>query len=422
MKSLSLKLKLYLSFIYVFTFVSIIYFINNTHINFSSLNAFSIIFFSALIGFTESSPVVLNESYFSTSFAVIFASYILKGPETAMIVSIIGYSISYTRSDGRAKHIFNLPFYKTLFNYCLYIIPIIYGDCFFKRLGGMYGGANLIKYIFPMAIFSIMYFIVNVILVSVLISYISGRNIYYYILTNMKLLALNYLAMTPFGIIAVYLCNISWLGLVLFMFPIFLVRFTFLLYIESKSKYIQTVDVIMNAIEARDKYTEGHSKRVAELAVKIAKELKYSAVQLEDLSIASLMHDVGKIGINDYILNKPGKLSPEEYEIIKKHPEIGFKILSDIEGMENVKAVVKYHHERYDGKGYPEGKNANELNLDIFIVQLADSVDAMTTDRPYRKALDEKEIVSEVKKHCGTQFHPEVVEAYFKILKKESEG
>ena len=135
--------------------------------------------------------------------------------------------------------------------------------------------------------------------------------------------------------------------------------------------------------------------------------------------MAALLHDVGKIGIDDQILNKPGKLTVEEFDTIKTHPQIGYNILKDIKNLENILPIVHYHHERYDGKGYPDGKKAEELSLDVFIVQLADSIDAMSTDRPYRKALHPDVVIEEVKKHSGTQFHPKVVEAYFKMLEKQ---
>jgi hypothetical protein len=118
--------------------------------------------------------------------------------------------------------------------------------------------------------------------------------------------------------------------------------------------------------------------------------------------------------IDDAILKKPGRLTYEEYEAIKRHPVIGYNILKDVKDLESLLDLVKYHHERYDGKGYPEGKTSEELSIDVFIIQLADSIDAMATDRPYRKALSEEKIISEIINCSGTQFHPKVVEEYLK--------
>jgi HD-GYP domain-containing protein (c-di-GMP phosphodiesterase class II) len=159
---------------------------------------------------------------------------------------------------------------------------------------------------------------------------------------------------------------------------------------------------------------------VAEISASIAKELKYNDWKIERLNMAALLHDVGKIGIDDHILNKPGKLTKEEFDTIKTHPQIGYNILKDIKNLENILPIVHYHHERYDGNGYPDGKKPEELSLDVFIVQLADSIDAMSTDRPYRKALHPDIVLDEVRKCSGSQFHPKVVEAYFKMLDKQN--
>jgi HD-GYP domain-containing protein (c-di-GMP phosphodiesterase class II) len=254
-------------------------------------------------------------------------------------------------------------------------------------------------------------------------SLLQSKSIVYTLVINIKLSILNGIAMIPFAIIlALLFKQYTYLGVVFFIFPIMLARYTFSLYINSKSQYTDTVDALMRAMEARDKYTEGHAQRVAELVKEIAKELKYNDWTIDKLNIASLLHDVGKIGIDDCILNKPGKLTDEEYDIIKSHPEIGYGILKDVKNLKDIIHIVKHHHERYDGKGYPDGMSGDELNLDVYIVQLADCVDAMTTDRPYRKALTLEQVISELENNSGTQFHPKVVDAYLNLQKKKNEN
>jgi putative nucleotidyltransferase with HDIG domain len=248
------------------------------------------------------------------------------------------------------------------------------------------------KNLYQILAFVVISYLVNWLLISIINSMFSSKNIFYVLAENIKLMTLNSMAMLPFAIIlAIVFRQYNYLGVLLFIFPIILVRYTFSLYIQSKSQYVDTVDALMRAMEARDNYTEGHSQRVAELVNEIAKEMRYNEWQIEKLNMASLLHDVGKIGIDDHILNKPGKLTEEEFNIIKSHPEIGYGILKDIKNMKDIIDIVRHHHERYDGKGYPEGKKADELSFDVFIVQLADSVDAMATDRPYRKALTQEE-------------------------------
>ena len=240
-----------------------------------------------------------------------------------------------------------------------FTLPIIYGNYFYKLVGGTTYNGKLDDNLLPIIVFGIVFYIINTFIISIVYSIINKKGILYSFLSNFKLVLLNTFAMTPFGIILAYIFNLySYGGVILVLVPIVLARYTFSLYIQTKSQYVQTVDALMLAMEARDKYTEGHSKRVAEISASIAKELKYSEWKIEQLNMAALLHDVGKIGIDDQILNKPGKLTEEEYNIIKSHPQIGYNILKDIKNLESILPIVHYHHERYDGKGYPDGKKA----------------------------------------------------------------
>lgn len=424
MKTLPIKLKIYLITLIVVTVVSIFFLIVKNNVYISSgvniNNVKELIFFSLLMGLTESFTVSFKGMYFSTSFAINIASFVLYGPLFTIIVAVMGISLSVLKIDNKYKHIFNIPIYKTLYNYCSIILPILYGNYIFVKMGGIYSIDVITKHPIPIILFCLINFFIGVLAVSILGAVLNKKSLIFFVFVNTKMAALNFLAMAPLGLIGAVIFNsYHYFGFILFTFPILMTRFTFSLFIEAKTKYIQTVDVIMHAMEARDKYTEGHSKRVAEISYMIATELKYNEWKLEDLNISALLHDVGKIGIDDQILNKPGKLTDEEYNIIKGHPEIGYRILKEINDIDNVKAIVKYHHERYDGMGYPEGKKHDELSLDVFIVQLADSIDAMATNRPYRSAMNEEEILNEINKCKGTQFHPIVVDAYLRAFEKQ---
>jgi HD-GYP domain-containing protein (c-di-GMP phosphodiesterase class II) len=294
------------------------------------------------------------------------------------------------------------------------------GSLAYISIGGTFGADNLWGKIPYITIFCLIFFILNTLITSMLFSILHNKSILYFFKSNLKLGLLSNIALAPFGLCLAFIFNkYNYLGVLLVVLPILLARYTFSLYIETKTQYVQTVHSLMRAMEARDKYTEGHSQRVAEITEQIAKELKFSDERIERINMASMLHDVGKIGIDDSILNKPDKLTNEEFEIIKTHPQIGYSILEDIENLKDILPMVRNHHERYDGKGYPDGKNAEELPLDVFIIQLADSIDAMATDRPYRKAMSEQYIVNEINKYSGTQFHPKVVEAYMSILRKQ---
>jgi len=174
--------------------------------------------------------------------------------------------------------------------------------------------------------------------------------------------------------------------------------------------YLQTVMCLANSIEAKDPYTRGHCQRVMEISCELARALKLSEEEIKDLRYAAILHDIGKIGISANILNKPGKLTDEEFNEIKKHPLIAYNILKDVEFLKNGLNAILQHHERYDGKGYPNGLKGDEICIFARIMCVADAFDAMTSDRPYRKGMDMESALKEIKRCSGTQFDPEIAD------------
>lgn len=181
--------------------------------------------------------------------------------------------------------------------------------------------------------------------------------------------------------------------------------------------FLSTVEALSKAIDAKSPWTMGHSARVTNYAVAIAHELGMDKKTLEDLRIASLLHDIGKIGTYDEILNKPGKLTDEEYKIMKEHPAKGAEMLAPIRQLRHIAPWVKYHHERFDGKGYPDGLKAEGIPLQARVLAVADTFDSMTAKRPYRETPGWDRAVGELKKFSGLQFDPNVVEAFLKVEK-----
>jgi HD-GYP domain-containing protein (c-di-GMP phosphodiesterase class II) len=422
MEKLPLKFKVFLGFIYAICIILVIYFVNNFGFNYKDINLIDAIFFSAVIAITESFAVPFKNTAVSTSFGVELACFIIFGPAFTLMIYLIGVTFRIVKTDNKNISVLNLPLCKTLFNYSIFIIAVILGSIVYKNLAGTIpigNFTNVGKNFTPLIMFVLIYFLADTLMISILFSILNNKNIVIVYINYIKLAAINTLAMIPFSFALVmsYDAN-NYLGIVLIIIPILLVRYTIQLKINSQNQYLETINALMHAMEARDKYTEGHSERVSELAVGVAKELNLSNKHIEDLKIAALLHDVGKIGIDDSILNKNGKLTDEEFELIRKHPEIGYNILKDINGIENIRFIVLHHHERYDGKGYPSGLQPEQLNIDVFIIGLADSIDAMLTDRPYRKARSMDYIINEVTINRGTQFHPDVVDAYFRYLKK----
>jgi HD-GYP domain-containing protein (c-di-GMP phosphodiesterase class II) len=190
------------------------------------------------------------------------------------------------------------------------------------------------------------------------------------------------------------------------------------LYQELEEMFFQMADSFADAIEKRDPYTGGHTRRVTLYSEAIAKYLPLEPLERKWLKITSVLHDIGKIGIEDYILKKPDRLNPEEFEVIKRHSEIGAKIVEHIRQLKEIIPGVKYHHEQVDGKGYPDGLMGEDIPRLARIVAVADTYDALTTDRPYRKAMGREAAVEEMKRCSGTQLDKEVVKAFIQAYEK----
>lgn len=195
---------------------------------------------------------------------------------------------------------------------------------------------------------------------------------------------------------------------------VLLVKFNEELIKNLQELIYNTVSAIASALEAKDPYTYGHSYRVTYYSIKIGEQLGLEKRMLSFLEFASLLHDIGKIGIPEEILHKPSSLSDEEFKIIRKHPEIGGNILESLKNIKTIIDCVVHHHERFDGKGYPEGLEGEKINIVAKILAVADTYDAMTSDRPYRKGMSHETAIKEIKKQSGLQFDPEVVEAFLK--------
>ena len=180
----------------------------------------------------------------------------------------------------------------------------------------------------------------------------------------------------------------------------------------------EVVDALAAAVDAKDSYTCGHSERVAEISLAIAKEMKLSHEEQYLIHIGAHLHDVGKIGIPDAVISKPGRLTNEEFTLVKEHPIIGYHIVSKVKILQTVSLIVRHHHERIDGGGYPDGLAGETIPLGARIVAVADAFDAMTTTRTYKVSMSIPEALQELINCSGTQFDRDVVEVFVKIMKK----
>lgn len=184
---------------------------------------------------------------------------------------------------------------------------------------------------------------------------------------------------------------------------------------DLKELFYKTVQSIANALDAKDKYTAGHAQRVTLYSLMLGKELGLAQHELEEIEIAGLLHDIGKIGVPENILCKPDKLTNEEFDIIKTHPAQGKKILTNIKKLDIVSEWLNTHHERWDGRGYPLGLKGEEIPLHARIITIADSYDAMTSSRAYRTALSHETAIDQIEKNLGSQFDPNLAAIFIKI-------
>jgi len=186
--------------------------------------------------------------------------------------------------------------------------------------------------------------------------------------------------------------------------------------VQIKNLYLDAIKSLVSALEAKDKYTEGHSRRVTRYAVEIARIMGISREQIQKVYLAGLLHDIGKIGVKESVLNKPTSLDAEEFSHIYYHPAISAKILSPILRDTDILGYVKHHHEYWDGNGRPDGLNGEAIPIGARILSVADAFDAITSDRPYRSARPVSYAVEEIQKCSGTQFDPDIVVAFLKFV------
>lgn len=187
---------------------------------------------------------------------------------------------------------------------------------------------------------------------------------------------------------------------------------------QLKQAEMDTITSLIKAEEEKDEYTRGHSERVTKISMAIAEEMNLDSETKNIMERAGILHDIGKIGISDVILNKKEKLTDDEWEIIKSHSRKGDEILEPLKFLSTERKIILHHHERYDGKGYPAGLKGDDIRQEALILAVADAFDAMNSARSYRKPLSKEAIISELEKSSGTQHSPKVVETLFQLLKK----
>lgn len=227
------------------------------------------------------------------------------------------------------------------------------------------------------------------------------------------------LVLALLGYVMAFLISISsWIGVLLLVLPFLAARRTFRVYVELSEAYVSTVRSLVTAIEAKDPYTRGHSERVAVYARQLGERLALSRAETELLERAALLHDVGKIGIALDTLTSPAQLAAEEVRAIRQHPVIGSELVGDVEFLADTVPIVRHHHERFDGAGYPDGLIGDEIPMLARVLAVVDSYDAMTSDRAYRAGMSEEQALAEIARVAGTQLDGEMARVFAGLVRE----
>lgn len=410
---LNTKAKVYLSSLSISAIILYIVFLKKFNIPDYRMLLFWIIL--AII--VESLLIFLpkNSVGVSVGYAINIATVIVGGPLLATTASSLGLLFRFPKINGRGYvHVLNTQLYKTVFNISQSIIVNGIISIVYIRTGGVVGEFSFI----PTVIILVLGTLINTAIISGFLNTVTGQAFYRVWFNNVKGMFASAVAVGTMGIIiALAFIGYGYGAVLLFFGPLLLARYSFKLYIDMRSLYLSTIDALNKAVEAKDQYTSGHAGRVEELSVQLAELYGLSYDSVENIKTAALLHDLGKIAINDSILNKAGRLTQEEYEQIMLHPTKGSDIISKVDFLKDVSMIIKHHHERYDGKGYPDGMRGEDIPIEACVLTIVDSYDAMTTDRPYRSAMTNEEALEEIRKNMGTQFHPLLAEKFIDMMK-----
>jgi putative nucleotidyltransferase with HDIG domain len=363
----------------------------------------------------------------SASSALTYAVLIIYGPLPAGLVNAFKGLVSALYPERR-------PLYRAVFDAALLAISgTAAGLCYLLLLGLLGQSSGLLVFLAAMGAGLIDYFITTTGTAMAIALYRSTSALKAWV-EDFGLIPTPYLLLAFLGsIIALGYGEFGLLGLALFFFPLFLARYIFKSYIDKAHRQVELlrvanlaldmanqdlIETLAAVIDARDVFTYGHSTQVTNYALAIAKEMGLPEEEREMIRKAGLLHDIGKVGISERILAKKGAITQDERHILEQHPVLGEEILGRVKDMKELAEIVGSHHERYDGNGYPYGRKGEEIPLAGRILGVADALDAMLSDRPYRPAMNLLQALVEIRRNAGTQFDPNVVEALLRVAEK----
>ncbi len=369
----------------------------------------------------------------SVGFAIVYATLLILGVWDAVLAGAVSALTGTVRSTRTGKW---QPLHRVLFGVASISLTAWIAGRIYTILGGAQG-LEPQQLLMPVSVSTAVYFFVNTILVATAVALSAkepiGETWHKLFLWTVP----SYYAGTSCAVLmSVFYHQFSFVAMVFIMPPLYVVLYSYRLYIEKMQQkmkhiaelkesserlselYLFTVRSLVAAIDAKDRYTRHHSLRVQQYAIMIGETMELSWDLMEAIRTGGLLHDVGKLGVPDFILTKPGSLTPEELRRVQEHPVLGYEILKPLPFPWDVLPVVRSHHERYDGKGYPDGLAGEEIPLVARVLAVADVYDAVTSERPYRKAWSHEKAVDYIRGAAGTQFDPKVVEAFLQAQER----
>jgi putative nucleotidyltransferase with HDIG domain len=384
-------------------------------------------------------PVFLfRSSAISVSFAAVIAGYVLYGPAVAVFLGLAQAAVNSVTPKRKAAR-------KVAFNFGSFTLSAFVAGLAYYPLGGQTPPREITSTLAAVAGSAAVYFALSSGLTALVIAISEKQNVVRVWRTNYSWMPINFGATAIQGAaLALAYQSIGLFGVAIFTAPLAAAWLSFRLYMTKSTEvrqrneelegvnvllreangrleesHLSVIGALIGALEAKEEHLTGHAASTMFYSVKVAQRLGLSVEEIAAIKLGALFHDVGKIGIPETLLQKPDQLTEPEWATMRAHPSIGASLLANVPMLERIRPIVLAHHEHYDGTGYPQGLKGEQIPLAAQIITVADSFDAMTTDRPYRIAMRPKAALRELRANAGTQFNPVVVEAFITIVIEE---
>ncbi|MGP3778704.1 HD-GYP domain-containing protein [Halanaerobium saccharolyticum] len=403
------KTKIYLSFVYILFFLVLIITGYNYISNFYLINIVFLFFTVLLVNNFSMFFNSMTEITTSMNLPVLLTCFWILNPFWVGVVATLG-SIEFKNQK------LGFVWYKFLFNRSSIFLASVSGALIFNLTRPVLDGGS-----FPIlsALFaSIVYFLVNNLLVYIVVNLADNDVNQMSLLSYFRELSKNLITSYFLGL--VLLASYMYFSKVLFVLVIillFIIKDFFYSRLQQMNSYTQIIESFLKVIDSKDHYTEGHCERVANYTYHLCNEMNLSRAKSEKIISIAKIHDIGKIYVDDDILRSSDRLSEREYQEIKRHTEYGYQLLKDIDLINDELEIIRYHHERWDGRGYPKGLKGEKIPVGARILTACDSLDVMITGRTYKPPMTKEEIIEEFKKCAGGQFDPEIAEKMIKLIR-----